>query len=498
MTLASPKTLTLALLLGLTLGSAAVLAHAPGGGPDPATPMITQEPAPATRPPIPQRLPAEYPLTVTGQALDPDGKPIANARIFLASCGGNAYQRLAETRTDATGAYRFEKVLLPIRPDGFNDKGPPARGYFEVFGQAEGFGFTWRPRKEIALPQPNLIRNAPVDPPDWYQPGDPIVLDLTFPPPARLAGRITNDQGGPLAGASVWLRSCDLASASTIKGGTEFASLSATDSVPSEWTRRSTDASGNFAFEGFPPNRRFIIDIRPQGFPQRQVMAFTTAGPVPDVQGWTVFTGPIDLVFVMPREVACRVVTGDTGQPAPRVRFGVAGAVQEASVTDADGRGRFALPPGDYTYELLPAIGTPYLVTEGKLTVPADGPIPPVAATLRPAVVLDVEVIDAATGAPIAGVDLWRADPPAPGQAALGQRELYFRSYEASTQICHVERPRTDAAGKLRALIEPGPHQVGVGQTQLPRGWQPVNWVGEAIDGQPGETIPLQFLLRRR
>ena len=509
MILTNPKTWIVAagFLLSLAAGSAVVVARqdrgesTPQAGPVAQTPAVPPPDPPPSRP-APRSLPANYPITVTGRALDSAGKPIAGARIYLASCSNDDNRRLAETRTDERGSYKFDGVLLSIRPDEFIDPNRPARGFFEVFGQADGFGFAWRPKKQFALPDPRQVPDAPVDPPDSYQPGDPITLDLTFPPPARLTGRVTKDQGRPLVDAPLWISFCDQLSADGPRAGTEFAALGASDTVPREMMRCTTDANGNFAFNGLPPERRFGVVVQPKGFPQRRILAATMPRPQPAHQGQDVLTGPLDLVFDTPREVPFRVV-GDTSQPTAKARFGVSriggGILWASATTDGEGRGQLLIPPGDYSYEILPEYQTPYLVTEGKFAVPADGPIPPLEATLRPACVLEVTVTDADTGAGLAGVDFWEGEPANPEHPTSDFRQLlYFRSYELATRICHVERPKTDAAGKLKALIEPGPHRIGVGLNSRPPWYDVVEPEGQAIDGKPGETLHLTFPMRRR
>jgi hypothetical protein len=143
--------------------------------------------------------------------------------------------------------------------------------------------------------------------------------------------------------------------------------------------------------------------------------------------------------------------------------------------------------------ENWPARGTPYLVTEGELVV---GPTPqpePVVATLRPAGIIEVTVVDAETGAGIPNVDVWQQSDPE------GRRErLVFRSWEVATRIAWRESPRTDAHGNLRALVEPGTHRIGVARESYPRGHEVVEFRGQEVECRPGETVPLKFTMRKR
>ena len=107
-----------------------------------------------------------YPITLTGRAVDPDGKPIAGAHVYLASRRAD-YKRIAETTTDAEGRYEFHDVPLPI--ERANTVTGRDEGAFQVFGQAEGLGFAWRPQKWFyPRPKPASITYEPEfrDPPE--------------------------------------------------------------------------------------------------------------------------------------------------------------------------------------------------------------------------------------------------------------------------------------------------------------------------------------------
>ena len=114
-------------------------------------------------------------------------------------------------------------------------------------------------------------------------------------------------------------------------------------------------------------------------------------------------------------------------------------------------------------------------------------------ATLRPAGIIEVTVVDAETGAGIPDVDLWRQTDP-----NGGRERLVFRSWEVATRIAWGESPRTDARGKLRALVEPGKHRIGVGLESYPPGHEVVETGGQEVECRPGETVQLKFTMRKR
>jgi hypothetical protein len=114
-------------------------------------------------------------------------------------------------------------------------------------------------------------------------------------------------------------------------------------------------------------------------------------------------------------------------------------------------------------------------------------------AMLRPAAMIEVTVMDAETGAGIPDVDLWRQTDP------NGRREvLYFRSWEVATRTAWVDKLRTDARGKLRALVEPGTHRIGVGFQSYPLSHEVDEPRGQKVECRPGETVQLRFTMRKR
>jgi beta-lactamase regulating signal transducer with metallopeptidase domain len=475
----------LALLIGLAVvhpGASATVAPAPVN-----PPAVPQDPA------LPQTY--TYPITITGRAVDPDGKPVAGARIYLASRRAD-YKRVAETVADAEGRYAFRDVELPIeRARTVNGRD---EGAFQVFGQAEGFGFAWRPQKWFyPLPKPPSITYEPEwrDPPGHYQANDRIELDLRFPPVARFSGTVVDDRGNRLAGVRLEIRNCEsLTVVDNVRPGWTLDALNEHDSAPPSMKIRTTGADGRFEFTGMPENCRFRIDVRAKGFPDRWIHAATTRAPQPPHDGGPVFTGDFKLTLTTPVDVPIKMVYGDTREPAPKVAVqAVEGLVNILRTTDDQGRVTLTLPPGHYRMENWPARGTPYLVTDGELVVAAKPSAEPVALSLRPAAIVEVTVVDAETEAGIPEVDLWERTGPGP------QREkVIISSWEVATRIAWRESPRTDARGKLRALVEPGKHRFGVGWQSFPRGFEAFEDQGQEVECRAGETLRLKFAMRPR
>jgi hypothetical protein len=423
--------------------------------------------------------------------------------VYLASRQAD-YKRVGETTTDAGGRYEFHDAPLPIeRANTPNSLAMLDSGSFQVFGQAEGFGFAWRPQKWFyPKPQPANITFEPEgrDPPEHFHANDKIVLDLRFTPPAHLSGTIVDDRGHPLPNVRLELRNCEsLVVVDNVIPGWSLDALNERDSVPPSMKIRTTDTHGEFDFTGLPVDCRFRIDVRATGFPSRWLQAATSDAPQPEYQGSPVFTGHLKVTLATPLDVPVKVVFGDTGAPAPKVAVSAVSAgdrlVSTLQTTDDRGLVTLRLPAGRYRRELLPARGTSYLVTNDELVVGSKPAAGPVVATLRPAVVIEVTVVDAETGAGIPDVDLWEQKDP---KRNVRGELLYFRSWEVATRIAWVERPRTDAGGKLRALVEPGKHRIGVGLNSYPRNYAVVETEGREVDCRPGETVPVWFTMRRR
>jgi protocatechuate 3,4-dioxygenase beta subunit len=482
----------LAIALVLVIGLAAAHPGSAAAGPPPAR---DDGPTPVGRPEPTTPRTETHPISLSGRAVDPTGKPVPGARVYLASRLAD-YRRVAETTTDAEGCYAFRNVPLPIERADTSYKRD--KGAFQVFGEADGLGFAWRPTKWF-FPRPkpdNLTEEfGSRDLPNHYEAGEKIALDLRFSPSRTLSGTIVDDRGNPLPDARLEIRDCEaLAVVDNVVPGWTFDTLNERDSAPPSMKLRTTDAAGRFTFTGLPADCVFRIDVRAKGFPSRWVYAATTEGRQPDRGGIPVFTGDLALTLATPVEVPIRVIAGDTGDPAPRVLVQAAeGLVNTSETTDDQGRVRLKLPPGTYRMQCLPARGTPYVVTEDTLVVRADSPAGPIVALLRPAAIVEVTVVDAETGAGLPNVDLWRQTGPD------GQREaLHFRSWEVATRIAHVDRPRTDERGTLRALVEPGRHRLAIDWESSPRGYQAADAEGQEIECVAGQTARLKFALRKR
>jgi len=438
-----------------------------------------------------------FPITVTGHAVDETGNPIAGATVYLAASHPNS-NRLAVTETDRNGAYRFEKVPLPIEQADTN-KGRDV-GTFQVFGEMDGYGFAWRAFKSF-YPGSEHEKDRPSLPTKFGR-LDPIDLDLAFGKEAKLRGRIVDDKGQPIADTELAIRRCkpEWNPNGFNKAGAdrdEFALLNERALVPPRIKVRHTDSDGRFEFDKLPNNCRFWIKVRPPGHTPRNIWAVTSERIREDTEGNRVYSGDFEVVFATPRTVKLRVVYGDTGKPAPRV--GVGGLVSEASfweTTDEDGFVKVPLPDGRYQLGVTPRYRTPYLRRKFEVVVSAETAEKTTTVKLRPAAVIDITVRDADTGKPLAGLDVW-VEEDNRGGGNQHRRVHGYRSWEVETRISRYESPRSDKNGKMRVQFEPGAHRIGVGLEAYPEGYEPVQPDGRKIECQPGQAVAVEFQMKK-
>ncbi len=512
------KTMTVGVALlatGIVLGAGSVgLARLrPGrGAPDGPPPRAGGtsagpeiRPVAATPAPAPKRLPGPdgatiHPITVAGRALDAAGRPVAGAAIVVTNAnrtytGGVV---LGRATADRDGRYLIRDLPLPVLPP---EPGPIARaaeGKFEVAGSAPGLAFTWHAIQSYR-PEP-----APADraqPPSDLVifPGQPVVADLVFGPPARIRGRVTDDQGRPVTGARVQVGYIDSTrnpggygmwncAAINPEGGDEL-KFNGVGSLPAEVRSTRTDADGRYELANLPREVKLLalIDHDPTVEPFEATVA-TSASRFDGVRSLG-HDGTLDHSFVLPRPVRVRVLLADSGRPAERVTVLARGETVRRGggigTTGPDGQATLQLPPGTYRLRVEPPVGLPYLLTEAPVVVVTPAPAEAaVEVTLNRGMVVDLEAVDAATGRGVAGVGFrFVADNVATPRAV-------------HTQTAHVDHPTTDEAGKLQIVMEPARGRFVL--DRLPRGYEAAgtNVPTGMVEGDG--KVAARFALQRR
>lgn len=265
--------------------------------------------------------------------------------------------------------------------------------------------------------------------------------------------------------------------------------------MPPEVKFRKTDAEGRFEFTNLPRNYRWSIDVKPPGHPPRTISVATYEAPLADKNGRRLFSGDFKLMFPRPLPVKFRIVYGDTGKPAEKV--GLGGMVLEAGFwksSNAEGLIETPLPKGKYTLSMLPRYRSDYWRTEAEVEI-TEKTSEPITLRLEPAGVVEITVVDADTGEPLPGVDVWRNHDSTGATLSRGIHD--YRSWEEETRLSHGVAPKTDKSGKMRVHFAPGKYRIGVGLETFPEGYVAVEPDGVDVECEAGKPVSITFKMRK-
>ncbi len=440
-----------------------------------------------------QPAPMTTPITVRGRATDGEGKPVAGATITLVSTS-RLEALLGTTTTDRDGSYTFRNARLPV--DRGRDDSPLA-GTFQVYGTAPGRGFAWHGMRAY---QP---RRRPAE---WKTAGEtyilfggePMVMDLRFTPAATLSGRIIDEAGRPVPDARITLGHCDFLDTKGKETHHNFREFWAINAAPAALTRTKTGPDGRFRLEGLPKEAGFRLIAEHPDHAWTDLYAATTDRPSTafDYPSQSVLherppvaTGEFTVTLRSTRQIAVRTVFADSGRPAPRVRVsawrGTAGP-NGNGITDADGKLLLRIPPGAYDILADPTPdGAACVRTMSTFKVDEQPANQSLEVRVKPGCVLILEVVDARTGAGIPGVGfVCEVD---------GARESRSRVQSRSG---FIDDPRSDAKGRLRAVVEPGERAYAVGYIPESAGYRrPAS--EKRVRLPAGGTVTVRFELEK-
>jgi hypothetical protein len=415
-------TIAAAVLLGAGLVAwAAGAAWVPRGGED-------VEETPAAAPGVGAK--ADSPdvagtFPVRGRVLDPDGKPVAGAEIFVRPNTLHGWspsdpipggQRGRVATTDAEGRFRFDLDKgasdLPWGDD-------PAWHRAQITAAAPGFGPAWVEPRELLKGEEAVLKLVRDDVP--------------------IRGRVVDPQGRPIAGVTVQLQ--------RVAGFRDGADLDAVlasgevDGAASAWWYAAfdganwpggrltwtTDAEGRFEIQGIGRDRVATLAFsgpklansllramtrpakappKPRPKPSRtnRDMMFIGSPPSPPLVGATFehVTGPSKPIVGVVRSQA-------DGKPVEGMRvFAMEGATWTGASARTDAQGRFridGLPKGEvYRVSVNEGYGagSPYLSTQMNNVTDTEG-LKPIELTidLPKGVEITGRLIDPATGRPV-------------------------------------------------------------------------------------------------
>jgi protocatechuate 3,4-dioxygenase beta subunit len=379
---------------------------------------------------------APPPLTAFGTVLDPAGKPVAGATVYLrawfppwsAPDNPNEDDVRATVQTDPQGAFRFENV--PAKPvpqwlqETCSDLAAPIP--CDVVVVARPYGIAWR---HLSAKQ-----SGP--------------MTITLAPEAKIRGWVTDQQGQPVPNAEVKVVG------TAPLTGMEYADFDATFTDPDTLfavdsriapTAR-TDANGLVSLAGLPRDLLLRVDVNHDDFRGNVVLVATTDQPRPDV-GEKAFS----TVFLaklgppLPRLVG-RVTAADSKQPLPMAWIG--DRAHPLGITSQDGLFILKEIEGSRSrLEIRAPVGSDYLGRRLSVEVPREKKEVPLDIELPRGEVLSGSVADAATQQGVAGVSV-SFDA---GSGTIDQTTVDGPFSAGAT---------TDAAGRFRLAVPPGKGKV--------------------------------------
>jgi RNA polymerase sigma factor (sigma-70 family) len=505
--------------LGLVLGVIAIGTAGLMGSDPPVQLPAKEQPNPKPAAAAPAGRPAgNCSFTASGTVTGPDGKPLAGATVFLRTMNRND-KSMSPAKTDAQGHYEFNNVSVPmsasIRVTSPTDRVGVRKLMYQVCAIADGMAVEWAPevQSEIKAEKAEEVKET------RYSAGSATV-DVKLAPAAHFQGRLVDDQGWPVAGAKVQMIACDHLSlrAMPLALTVNLGRYRQTGYLPEDRTTATTGADGRFRIDGVPADAIAAFSIKHPDFASLTAVAslvdpktvppgahISTIIPRnPNGLGGKIIVGDIDLKLTAPRLLAIEVLSSTTGKPVANAHVSIGPrspgrgrgiAAQRppdsptphaSGTTDDAGKVTLQMPPGDYTLlafapnRVPPNPPPPNSVYYGRQQTPItikdeDGQSQII--RLEPACKIDLEVMDAGTGKPIAGQPLSvemehgiipgvtrgpPAPPPIPGQPS-GPRPPRVPVVDwRRTDGDPIPTPRTDADGKATTWANPGKGHIRV------------------------------------
>ena len=472
----------------------------------------------------------EHEITISGQARNEAGEPVAGARVFIVPVipmGVPSYDKrtvLAEGKTGADGCYRFDAVRLSVLEFAPQAVPRPSEALFQVFAVADGYGYVWRrthgfrpekrpadsdaPAKPASEPKADGTRDAGKTPDaddlkHVFFAGEPVVLDLEFSPEVRLHGTIRDDLGNPLKNAVVQAglvnSSRDLPGARPRSWSCEYledsrrgvdGQFNGFTALPEEFRIALTDDDGHYELRGLPRDCSLLtyLDYLPEYDPSDDSLHTGKAGPA---RGRFVgYAGELNHVFNAPVTVRVKVLDQDA-QPLGNVvvrqesdqQVRRAGSLDR---TDAEGTALLKLRPGKCVVIVEPTIGQPYLPQKRAIELKRKLSEHSIVVELESATQVVFEAVEKETGTPIPGVS-FLSEPADARERKSVQSQLSF-----------VDHPRTDEKGRMQAFFEPGERRFFVDRKRSPHALEPLAPTTEIIDLSPDNPTHLRFEFTRR
>jgi protocatechuate 3,4-dioxygenase beta subunit len=367
-------------------------------------------------------------ISVQGVVLATDNKPVKGATVVLRAKQNGFYPStmrhgrdiFARTRSDPSGRFAFNNIVIPVRFANVIDSLVRGRGEAEVLAWADGLAITWTDVKR-------LTGNEPVR--------------LVLVPEARVTGLVRDKNGKGIAHGHIVVFGASRAAGEADGSLRQPGDLNVTRSEVS--LDAATDGDGRIRFHHLPPDYRIGVEFAHPGM-ARQIVYVDTGNhrELTEVRGrgpakvvYPVLHPPLNIVLEPTRSLTIRVVD-ETGQPVRQGGVELSDAkgyfAGEAFVDDR-GEARIALPgPGRYRIHHGGADPLqPTLDCTVTAEIPAGNDTPLVEIRLPRCTWLTGQVVDANTGRGIAGAYVscvqTRAEDPSVGSLGVSGRDGEFR-----------------------------------------------------------------------
>jgi beta-lactamase regulating signal transducer with metallopeptidase domain len=448
---------------------------------------------------------------IQGRVMNVKQQPIAGARIFLCAGPSDTKLELLETFSKDDGTYEFRNLNLPASPHIWS---------FELVATSLAHGFTWRSTRFV-IPDTDPIESTRIvdletseiqtdfpvpDSPKHFFRGEKILMDLVFDEATMMRLRVVDDEGEPLVNTPVRLFEAEPVPGfirerfgpdfpSTIQG-LQLELLYRAGLIPPDLVSRTTDKDGWLEYSAMPRNCEFDVLISPSGFGERMVVA--TTGPPSQSKQQSQFRNGQEVICPRASDVNVSVLFGDTGKPAANVYISGAndnGAGSDSACTDEHGQVVLRIPSRKTTFQVIPEYLTPYAsVLDGSVQLDVQkGSTNSLTISLPPVAEVDIHVVDAATGEPVSGVDLWALLPD------KSQKRHYHWASIEKPLVIRFGPSSSDEHGITPTRFAPGKYTLGLGDIYTPVGYEPTEFAEAVhVEFKAGEKSTLTMKLKRK
>jgi hypothetical protein len=366
-----------------------------------------------------------------GRVVDAEGRPVAGARLWLQvvrADGGSGFlaRNLGTADDDGRFAAEVPQTPLPrVNANGETVTRPwPKRWRYVVA--------TWEPSHGLGWARADA--------------GARMIVRMTRP--AVLRGRLLDADGGPQPDIPMRLESLRIPQGTGDEDDDEDSLYPGLEPQP-PWAHTRTDAGGRFEFTGLPVGAVASVSVEPSEEGRYQ---WPDQWP-PDAEKVTLSAHTPELTIRLVREavIAGRLLLPAGKTPAARIRLRLYGRglaeADDAHVdygsTDESGRYRFTrLPAGRYAISIYRDEYEPVVAEGIEVTPGQQRELPAVVLRPRPSAWVEGRVLDADTGAPIAGAGVRVGGPPVSTPLVMTGPDGRYRARTAPVETrIYVDSP---------------------------------------------------------